>query len=97
MTVGTLSNVIYTTVLIVGSFGMMVTGSESFVVGFTIAVIIIPFFMFKRVELLKKFFIGIIIIFSSTLVYRLIYEIAPVKNIKISLKNWDMTELIFLA
>ena len=85
MTVGTLSNVIYTTVLIVGSFGMMVTGSESFVVGFTIAVIIIPFFMFKRVELLKKFFIGIIIIFSSTLVYRLIYEIAPVKNIKISL------------
>lgn len=78
-----LSRAIYTVVLIIGSFGIMVTSSESFVIGFSTAMIVIPFLLNEK-EKLKKFFGAIILIILSTQIYLFIYKMAEKKNIKLS-------------
>ncbi len=80
-----LSKTIYAISLVIGSFGLMVTGSESFVVGFAVAIIIMSFFMLKNKEILKKYFLSLILILVSALVYRVIYAFADVKFVEISL------------
>ncbi len=82
-TKGAVSRVIYTVSLIMTSFGMMVSGSESFVIGFVFSVLVFPFFLMKETEKLKRFLFGIIIILLSAQLFKLIYSLAPVKNVKI--------------
>jgi len=80
-----LSQIVYVAALIIGTFGMMVTASESFVLGFAGAMVLMPFFLFKNVERLKKFLISVVIIVLSAQCFNLIYNYAPVKNVAISL------------
>lgn len=49
-----LSKIIYAITLVIGSFAVMVTSSESFVVGFAVSMIIIPLFMFNDKGKIKK-------------------------------------------
>lgn len=79
------SQLIYTIALVVGTFGMMVTSSESFVVGFAGAMLIMPFFFFRNIDRIKKFLISTVIIVLSAQAYNLIYNMAETKNVEISL------------
>jgi len=77
------SKLIYTFALIIGSFGMMVTSSESFAVGFAVSMLIIPL-LFNDVERIKKYCVAILLILLSTQVYSLIYRFTDNKNVEIS-------------
>ncbi len=75
-----LSRVIYTCALVIGACGMVVSGSESFVIGFVFSVLIFPFFLMKDSEKLKKFLIGVLIILMSAQLFRLVFELVSEKN-----------------
>lgn len=79
-----MSQIIYITSLIVGSFGIMVTSSESFVIGFVLSLVIVPLFISEDKEMLKKFFLSIIIVILSAQVFLLIYKAADKPNIELS-------------
>ncbi len=84
MTEKRVSRIAYAAALIVGSFGMMVTSSESFVIGFLSALVIIPLFLYNDVSKLKKYLLGICIIVLSAQIFMFIYNAAPVTNVAIS-------------
>ncbi|MBR5825540.1 MAG: O-antigen ligase family protein [Clostridia bacterium] len=79
-----LSTVIYTLVLITGTMGAMVTSSESFVVGFATAMLIIPLFLFSDILRIKKFFTAVLIMVFTAELYMVIYQFMPIKNVRIS-------------
>ncbi len=81
---GKISRTVYTVALILGSFGMMVTSSESFVVGFGSSLLIMPIFFYSRLHRLKRFLISIIIIALSSQAYMLIYNLSGKGNIAVS-------------
>lgn len=78
------SSILYSAALIIGSFGMMVTASESFIMGFTVALAVIPFFFFKSKEKLSRFLLSVVIIILSAQVYFIIHSTAPKTNVVIS-------------
>ena len=84
LSVGKISRTVYTAALIIGSFGMMVTSSESFVVGFGFSLLIMPLFFYSRPHRLKRFLVSIVIIVLSTQAYMLIYNLADNGNIAVS-------------
>ena len=81
---GKISRTVYTAALIFGSFGMMVTSSESFIVGFGSSLLIMPLFFYSRPHRLKRFLISIIIIVISSQAYMLIYNLTDSGNIAVS-------------
>lgn len=81
---GKISRTVYTVALVLGSFGMMVTSSESFVVGFGSSLLIIPLFLYSRPHRLKRFLVSIIIIVLSSQAYMLIYNLTGKGNIAVS-------------
>lgn len=81
---GKISRVVYTTALIIGSFGMMVTSSESFVVGFASSLLIMPMFFYSRLHRFKRYLISIIIIALSSQVYMMIYKLHGQGNVAVS-------------
>ena len=83
-TEGKMSQIIYMLSLVFGSFGMMVTSSESFVIGLFVSMLIIPLFCFCDTEKLKRFIISIIVIVASAQLCRIVYKNSDVKNIEIS-------------
>ncbi len=78
------SQTVYIIALIAGTFGIMVTSSESFVVGFVLSLLIVPLFICYDNEMLKKFFLGVISIILSAQVFLLAYNSAEKTNIEIS-------------
>ncbi len=84
MTEKKVSRLAYAGALAVGSFGMMVTSSESFVVGFLSALVIIPLFLYNDVSKLKKYLLGVCLIVLSAQIFMFIYNAAPVTNVAIS-------------
>lgn len=83
-TKGRFSQAIYISALAAGSFGMMVTSSESFVIGFVFALIIIPLLIFDDTEKLKKFIVSIMVVVISSQIYLMIYKSADKNNVAIS-------------
>lgn len=79
-----ISQIAYTIFLIIGSFGMMVTSSDSFSLGFGISMLIIPLFMFNDIEKIKKYFLAVIIIIINSQVFKFIYNLTADKNIVLS-------------
>lgn len=79
-----LSRLVYTLVLIVGAFGMMVTASESFALGFTFSMLLIPVFFFGDVVKLKNFLISVVIIIAASQIYSYIYNAYGQANVAIS-------------
>ncbi len=84
MTEKKVSRIAYAAALVIGSFGMMVTASESFVVGFLSALVIIPLFLYSDVSKLKKYLLGVCIIVLSAQIFLLIYNAAPKTNVAVS-------------
>mgnify|MGYP003290623310 CR=1 FL=1 len=84
LSVGKISRAVYTAALILGAFGMMVTSSESFVVGFGSSLLIMPLFFYSRPHRLKRFLLSIIIIVLSSQTYMLIYNLSGKGNIAVS-------------
>lgn len=81
---GKISRGVYTTALIIGSVGMMVTSSESFVVGFASSIMIMPLFFYGRLHRFKRYLISLIIIVLSSQAYMLVYRIHGQGNIAVS-------------
>lgn len=81
---GKISRFIYTFGLVVGSFGMMVTSSESFVVGFASSLFIMPLFFYNRLHRFKRYLISIVVITLSSQVFMLIYRLHGEANVAIS-------------
>lgn len=79
-----ISNLIYTFVLITGSFGMMVTSSESFVLGFAASLMIIPLLIFDDSRKLKKYLLSLVVIVLSSQIFLIIYNGTDRKNIELS-------------
>ncbi len=77
--------VFYSVSLVVGGAGMMVTGSESFAVGFVAALAVMILFGFDNVQLFKRTLIGIFVLTLTAQVFMLFYNHAPVANVEISL------------
>ena len=84
MTRHRLSQAVYTAALIVGAFGMMVTASESFVIGYFASAAIIPLFLFKDLRQIKKYLLAFVIILSSLQVFMWIYNAVPKANVPVS-------------
>lgn len=84
LSTGKISRIVYSTALVCGAFGMMVTASESFAVGFSAALMIMPLFFYSRLHRLKRYLIAIIIIVCSSQVYMLIYRLYGKGNVAIS-------------
>lgn len=81
---GKISRGVYTAGLIIGAFGMMVTSSESFVVGFASALMIMPMFFFSRLHRYKRYLMSIVIITLSSQAYMVIYRLHGDGNIAVS-------------
>ncbi len=79
-----ISRGVYTAALIIGSLGMMVTSSESFVVGFASSLMIMPLFFYNRIHRFKRYLISLIIIVLSSQAYMLIYRAYGEANLAIS-------------
>ena len=81
------SRVIYAVALVIGSFGMMATASESFVVGFAAGIAVIPLFIFDDTKKLKNFLVAVVVLVLASQTYKALYMILKEKNrvfIKIS-------------
>ena len=81
---GKISRTVYTSALVIGSLGMMVTSSESFVVGFASSMAIMPFFFYSRPHRFKRYLVSAIIIVLSAQAYMLFYRLHGEGNIEIS-------------
>lgn len=81
---GKISRTVYTSALVIGSLGMMVTSSESFVVGFASSMAIMPLFFYSRLHRFKRYLISVVIIVLSSQAYMLFYRIHGEGNIAVS-------------
>lgn len=81
---GKISRGVYTAALVIGSFGMMVTSSESFVVGFASSLMIMPLFFYGRLHRFKRYLISLIVIVISSQAYMAVYRISGKGNIAVS-------------
>ncbi|MBE6774400.1 MAG: hypothetical protein E7544_09305 [Ruminococcaceae bacterium] len=81
---GKISRGVYTSALVIGSMGMMVTSSESFVVGFASSIMIMPLFFYGRLHRFKRYLISLIIIVLSSQLYMIIYRVYGEANIAVS-------------
>ncbi len=81
---GKISRTVYTVSLVIGSLGMMVTSSESFVVGFASSMAIMPLFFYSRLHRFKRYLISIVIIVLSSQAYMLVYRLHGEGNIAVS-------------
>lgn len=79
-----LSVIVYSFALVTGSLGMMVTSSESFVIGFVLSMVIIPLFLSGDVAKLKKYLLGTLTVVISSQIFNLIYSLSEEKNVEIS-------------
>lgn len=79
-----ISRGVYTVALIIGSLGMMVTASESFVVGFASSLMIMPLFFYGRLHRFKRYLISLMIIVLSSQAYMLVYNLTGVGNLAVS-------------
>ncbi len=85
---GTLTKAFFGIALAIGSLGVMVSSSESFAVGFVVALSIIPLFFFKDARIMKRFSVCIIIFLAISKAYGIFYtktEAILMPNVKISL------------
>lgn len=78
------SRVLCTVALLVGGFGMMVTASESFALGLTVSLAIIPLFLAEKPEQLKRFLLGIVLLTGSSQLYILLYKNTQLHHVPIS-------------
>ncbi len=81
---GKISRAVYTVALVIGSLGMMVTSSESFVVGFASSLMIMPLFFYSRLHRYKRYLVSIIIIVLSSQAYMLVYRLYGKANLAVS-------------
>lgn len=79
-----ISRGVYTVALVIGSLGMMVTSSESFVVGFASSLMIMPLFFYNRIHRFKRYLISLIIIVLSSQAYMLVYKSYGEANLAVS-------------
>lgn len=77
-----LSRIIYTTALVIVSFCMPVTGSESFVVGFVFSILVFTLFLLNDEQKLKKYLLAVGISLISAQCFMLVYKVAPVTHVK---------------
>ncbi|MBQ8504432.1 MAG: O-antigen ligase family protein [Clostridia bacterium] len=80
----TVSRIIYSFALVIGAFGMMVTASESFALGFAVSLCIIPIFFFNHRKKMVYYLQSIVIIIVASQVYNLIYTHSEKTNVAIS-------------
>ncbi len=80
----TVSRIIYSFALVIGTFGMMVTASESFALGFAVSLLIIPIFFFSERKKLVYYLQSIVIIIVASQVYKFIYDRAETTNVALS-------------
>ncbi len=78
------SRVIYSFALVTGTFGMMVTASESFAVGFCLSMLIIPLFFFSDRKKILYFLQSVAIITVASQLFSFIYSKAENTNITLS-------------
>lgn len=78
------SRIIYTVSLLIGSFGIMVTASESFALGLSVAVAVIPLFLKDDTKKLKRYLVGIVMVILSSQLYMLLYNRAEVRHVPLS-------------
>ncbi len=83
-TTGKTGRIIYALALFIGSFGMMVTSSDSFVVGFLTSMLLIPLLLSGEKERLKRYIESIFLIMLSAQIFLLFYTSAEKKNIEVS-------------
>lgn len=78
------SRVVYSFALVVGTFGMMVTASESFAIGFCVSMLIIPLFFFSNRNKMLYFLQSVAIITVSAQLFNFVYSKAETTNIAFS-------------
>lgn len=78
------SRVVYSFALVIGTFGMMVTASESFAVGFCLSMLIIPLFFFSDRKKILYFLQSVAIITVASQLFSFIYSKAENTNITLS-------------
>ena len=78
------SRVVYSFALVTGTFGMMVTASESFAVGFCISMLIIPLFFFSDRKKILYFLQSVAIITVASQLFNFVYDKAEATNITLS-------------
>lgn len=78
------TKIIYTLSLVLGSWGMMLTSSESFALGFAGSLLIMPLFFFSNLKSYKKYLLSIVIIFFSAKVFNVILTNVEGANIPLS-------------
>lgn len=84
LSTGKISRGVYSFALVSGAFGMMVTSSESFALGFAAALMIMPLFFYSRLHRYKRYLVSIIIIVCSSQLYMLIYSLYGNGNVALS-------------
>ncbi len=73
-----------TAALFIGALGMMVTASESFALGMTVAFAVLPLFLLSDTKKLTRFFIGVMLIAIAAQVFISVYHRTPVHYVPIS-------------
>lgn len=76
--------IVYTAGLVMGSFGMMVTSSESYALGLGASLVVMPLFFIADLPKLKKFLLSVVIIVASTQLYCVFYRMADKINVPLS-------------
>ncbi len=80
----TVSRIIYSLALVIGTFGMMVTASESFALGLAVSLFIIPIFFFSERKKLVYYLQSVVIIIVASQAYKFIYDRAEITNVPLS-------------
>lgn len=78
------SRLVYSFALVIGTFGMMVTASESFAVGFCVSMLIIPLFFFSDKNKMLYFLQSVAIITVAAQLFNFVYSKAETTNIAFS-------------
>ncbi len=84
LTKKTVSRIVYSFALVMGAFGMMVTASESFALGFAVSLFIIPIFFFGDRKKLVYYLQSIVIIIVASQAYKFFYDNAEKTNVPLS-------------
>lgn len=79
-----ISRAFYSFALVIGAFGMMVTASESFALGFAFSLFIIPLFFFSDRKKMVYYLQSIVIIIVASQIYNFIYINADKTNVALS-------------
>ena len=85
--------IVYTIALVVGAWGMLLTASESFMIGFFVAAAIIPLFLYNNQEILKKYLQSLIIIAISCQFLRIVYWIVEKLHGKVNVQLSGLLKL----